>query len=217
MPYSLFLVLVSACKAEGIFGKELSAAGLPAMPVELKVLGALRTLGRGTLHDDMAEITGAVKEIHRTAFLKFIAFVAAHMKNQWINIPCREELERVLSEYSCSGFPGCVDATHIHWARCPAEALNTDTGKEGFPTRVFNVVVTRHGKVYSVSQSQPGSRNDKTVVKFDDFAHRLHTSDVFADLSWSVKTPVGDEKTHKGGYLITDNGYHHWRIFCCPW
>lgn len=97
-----------------------------------------------------------------------------------------------------------MDAMHIHWERCSGGG---HTGKEEFPTRVVNVVVTRHGKVYSVSQSQPGLRNDKKVVRFDNFAHRLHTSDVFADLSWSVRTAVGNEKSHQGGYL-TAMPYH---------
>ena len=137
------------------------------MPVELKVLGALRTLGRATLHDDVAEISGADAETHRKAFILFIRFVSSHFREEWIREPEGEELEQVVREFQMMGFPGAVgsmDATHVHWRRCPSGATNMHTGKEGFPTRVFNVAVTHHGKVFAVSGSQPGARNDKTIV-----------------------------------------------------
>lgn len=220
LPFNLFEVLVDLCRNKRVFGAEQTAAGLQAMPVELKVMGALRTLGRGTLHDDVAEITGAVKEVHRLAFLKFISFIANELRNEWINVPVDGELRRVLEEYERLGFPGCVgsmDATHIHWARCPTGAVNEHKGKEGYPTRAFNVTVTHHGKVYAVSKSQPGARNDKTIVRYDKFAEDMRLNGLFADLRWSVRKRDGTLLQHKGGYVITDNGYHHWKMFCCPW
>ena len=67
LPFRLYKYLVDACRQHRVFGGECSATGKPAMPVELKVLGALRTLGRATLHDDVAEISGADAETHRKA------------------------------------------------------------------------------------------------------------------------------------------------------
>lgn len=55
----MFEFLSDACREHQVFGNETNAAKTQAMPVELKVLGALRTLGRATSHDDVAEISGA--------------------------------------------------------------------------------------------------------------------------------------------------------------
>jgi hypothetical protein len=59
LPYVLFERLVGICKAHKVFhSHDVNSAGIQSMPVALKVLGALRTLGRGTLHDDVAEMSG---------------------------------------------------------------------------------------------------------------------------------------------------------------
>jgi len=189
------------------------------MPVELKVLGALRTLGRATLHDDVAEISGADAETHRKAFILFIRFVSSHFREEWIREPEGEELEQVVREFQMMGFPGAVgsmDATHVHWRRCPSGATNLHTGKESFPTRVFNVAVTHHGQVFAVSDSQPGARNDKTIVRFDTFVNKMRFDGLYKDLEFILHDKEGTPHVHRGGYLISDNGYHHWKLFTCP-
>jgi hypothetical protein len=219
LPFRLYQFLVVICKAHKVFGEEKSASGVPAMPVELKVLGALRTLGRATLHDDVAELSGADKETHRKAFLLFINFVSSFMREEWIKIPEGEELEQVLKEYSMLGFPGAVgsmDATHLHWMRCPAGARNQHVGKEHFPSRVFNVAVTHHGKIFAVSEGHPGGRNDKALVRYDSLVNQMRFEGLFSDIEFVLHDRAGVPTTHKGGYLITDNGYHFWRVFTAP-
>jgi hypothetical protein len=219
LPFKLFTFLVDACKAHRVFGSETTASGSDALPVELKVLGALRTLGRATLHDDVAEMSGADKETHRKAFLIFIRFVADKLAEEWIQVPAGEELDQVVKEYTLMGFPGAVgsmDATHIHWMHCPAGANNLHTGKEGFPTRVFNVAVTHSGKIFSVTPGQPGARNDKTIVRFDALMNNMRFNGLFKDLTFKLCDQNGATTTYQGGYLISDNGYHHWKEFVCP-
>jgi hypothetical protein len=83
LPYQLYEVLVNGIKNSDIFGAEESAAGQKACPVEIKVLGAMRTLERGTLHADVADMTGASTELHRSCFIKFIKFVVDFYYQDW--------------------------------------------------------------------------------------------------------------------------------------
>jgi len=79
-------------------------------------------LGRGTLHDDVAELSGASAETHRVCFIKFITFFAENVKDKYINYPTGEYLECVLDQFKKVGFPGAIgsmDGTHIKWLRCP--------------------------------------------------------------------------------------------------
>ena len=58
--------------------------------------------------------------------------------------PGSEMLKDVMNIYSSLGLPGCVgsmDVTHLHWNKCPSSIANLCTGKEGFPSIAFEVVV----------------------------------------------------------------------------
>lgn len=209
LPFRLFEYVVGVCKSEKVFSGDEDAIGVPSMPVEIKVLGALRTLRRGTIHDDVAEMTGAHAETHRRAFIKLIAAVPKLLYSQWVTIPAgdSEELQKILSEYARLGFPnavGSIDATHIHWARCPAHAANNHTGKEGYPTRAFNVAVSHSGRILSCSKGHPGARNDKAIVRYDGFVNRMRFDGLYSNLTTALKSGNGVDVLLRGGYLITD-------------
>jgi len=196
--------MVDCCRREKVFGEETDAVGRSCIPVEIKVLGALRTLGRATLHDDVAEISGAGSESHRMWFLKFIRFVSSRFKNEFICIPNETEFESIQRMYGRLGFPNCVgsmDATHLHWMNCPQFAMNDHTGKEGFPTLAFNVVVVHSGRIIHVGSAFPGARNDKTIVRLDDFANRMRFGGLYADLEASLYKNDGSQCLMKGYYL----------------
>ena len=58
--------------------------------------------------------------------------------------PIGDGMQAVVDTYTKLGLPGCVgsmDCTHVHWAQCPKYHKVECTGKEGFPTLSFEVVV----------------------------------------------------------------------------
>ena len=55
-----------------------------------------------------------------------------------------------------------MDATHIHWAKCPASHKHDCTGKEGYPTIAFNIAVTHSGHITSVTNGFHRGKNDKS-------------------------------------------------------
>jgi hypothetical protein len=165
-------------------------------------------------------------------------------KDNWIRPPqTTEEIERHMHIYEDLGLPGCIgslDATHIAWERCPASLQSWFTGKEGYKTIAFNVtcgymnvkkivlcecvsasflmdLVCRHNtQIFSVAKSQPGARNDKTIVNFDDFVLDIRDGRSFANVTWKRWDADGNVHDETGAYLICDGGYHRWPCLQCP-
>ena len=62
-----------------------------------------------------------------------------------------------------------MDCTHVSWGRCPAQQHSAYSGEEKKPTVAYEVTVDHTRKILYVSIGHPGSRNDKTIVKTDEF------------------------------------------------
>jgi hypothetical protein len=72
IPFPVFQFLCLVAKEKKLFGVgESDASGRSSVPIELKLLGALRILGRGWCFGDVAEATGMSEETACTSFLKF--------------------------------------------------------------------------------------------------------------------------------------------------
>jgi hypothetical protein len=105
-----------------------------------------------------------------------------------------------------------MDVVHIAWCMCPASLSNLCTGKEGYPTLAYNVVVNHEGRAEEAQKSSFGSFNDKTIVHFDDFIADLRTDPFFTDFQFKVLTGSrpDDFEMLSGAYVIVDGGYHQW-------
>ncbi|KAH8051341.1 Plant transposon protein [Aureococcus anophagefferens] len=83
-------------------------------------------------------------------------------------------------------------------------------GKEGYPTRAFNVAVTHTKRIISSTVGHPGARNDKSIVRYDKFVQLVKEKKVL-NVSYELDTPDGGVVTEHGAYGIVDGGYHRWR------
>jgi hypothetical protein len=86
---------------------------------------------------------------------------------------------------SCALWCRCVasvDGVHIPWERAPDSARSWYVGKSGFPTLMFNVSVTHDGKILNVSGPNPGARNDKMAVRWDNFVQSIKDKLLYADV-----------------------------------
>ena len=81
---------------------------------------------------------------------------------------------------------------------------------------MFNCAVSHCGHIYNVSGPHPGSRNDKTAVKYDNFVMSIKEKELFQDVEWSYYDANGIWNKEKGCWLLADGGYHRWRcVPCC--
>ena len=89
------------------------------------------------------------------------------------------------------------------------------TGKEGFPTLVFQVVVDHDRRIQYVSNYFYGANNDITIC-YNDLYTRQVLAGAFKDVSYELYDANGKSLLVKGGYLITDGGYVDNIVFIDP-
>lgn len=120
-----------------------------------------------------------------------------------------------MGQYDQLGFTGAMgsmDVTHVHWGRATASHSQLFTGKEGFPTVAYEAIVDHTGRVMACTKGNPGSQNDKTIVRLDSAVTTIRKDKKYIDVEYQLLsedgTPTGKETTYKGTYLLVDGGYH---------
>mmetsp|Transcript_17780 Transcript_17780/g.49766 ORF Transcript_17780/g.49766 Transcript_17780/m.49766 type:complete len:142 (+) Transcript_17780:154-579(+) len=112
------------------------------------------------------------------------------------------------------GFPGAVssqDGVHVAWDNCPSQERYLYTGKEGYPSLVWNVNVTHNRKIINMHGPFAGGRNDKTTVRDDTFIEMLREAPEYAGAIWEAMCSLdGSTNTQTGLHCINDGGYHRW-------
>ena len=148
---------------------EFDGIGQPSAPLELKILGVLRILGRGMCFDGISELTNIGEEAIRVFFHRFNEKFAEELFPVYCNPPeTEEDISGVMEVYRRLGLPGCIGSTgcvHIRWDSCPAEEKTTHKGKEGFCTLSYEVTVSHNKRITSCTKGFKGATNDKTIGK----------------------------------------------------
>jgi hypothetical protein len=216
IPYLLFRDwLVPLCEESNVFCTSQSR-----IPVEFKVLVALRILGRNNSADDTNELSGGVigESTCNTIFKVFVTKISNLLYHEYVKEPEGQELQRVMEGYRLLGLPGAIgsmDVTHVWWARCPPELVWSCTGKEEHPTLAFQCVVDHNRRIHHVSVPFFGGTNDKTITKNDSFPLRVACGK-YRNVEYVLYDDTGIPQLCKGVYLIVDGGYDKEGHLMCP-
>ena len=211
VPYKLFIeVMVPQCKEEStpIFSDDFRKF---RVPVEIKLLIALRILGRDACADDCRDLSLVSDSTCNRIFKQFINNYSKYYYSKYVRFPESDskELYENLETYRLLGFPGClgsIDATHIFWEKCPHELHFRCTGKEGEPSLVFQCAVSHNRFVYHISKGFVGSYCDITTIKHDqELLHAL--MEQYKDVEYIVYDSQGTARRMKGLWFLSDNGY----------
>ena len=188
-------------------------------PLLLKVLAALRYLAKGcdpeTL-EDAACISATCLGVFIPGFIKWLAETVYPRE---VRLPMGEHLAQSQRVFAKLGFPGAycnTDGVHLHWEACPAKYQALHNGKEGYPTRAFNVSVLQSTEIIHVSESMPGAKNDQTQAVHDDLFTGLRNGSIAGNERFNLYAVDGPSVQRRGVYAIVDAGYHEWRILQCP-
>ena len=112
LPWQAFKEIVCMHREEHDFNEGPDAVGRPCVPIELKILGVLRVLGRGYTFDDVAEHVVSGEEIHRVFFIKFVDVYASKYVDRWVAAPkTSAELLKKTTEYREAKLNGCAGDT----------------------------------------------------------------------------------------------------------
>lgn len=109
-----------------------------------------------------------------------------------------------------------MDCTHLKWSKCPVDLTQVCTGKEGYPTLAFQVMVNHAKKIYHCSNAFWGSWNDKTITSQDTFPKQLMDGNVYKEITFETEDEQGKITVWKGCYVIVDGGYHKVFAFMDP-
>ena len=240
LPFPVYQKMLAKLEEHPDFVSSPDAIGRQPAPLYLKVLACLRVLGRGECFDTCEELSEIVAPTLTEFFHRFIDWLHSQY-DIWVRMLSTEvEIQRVLKQYATLGYPGClgsIDCCHVHWDRCPADQTNENTGKEGYPSRSFEVRVPCHlcsamsstdyvcaqlvcdhtGKILASTVGFCGSWNDKTIVKFDGAVYALRSSPRYNRRKFQVYGADKSLRDLEGLYFICDGGYHHWLELICPW
>ena len=128
------------------------------------------------------------------------------------------KLTSMMAIYEKMGLPGCIgstDCVHIKWDRCPVGLTNVCKGKEGYPSLVYSCTVDHHRRILGVTRSNYGTRNDKTIVRLDNYITDVRNGIVHGDTEYDIFIEGRQVKT-KGVYYLCDGGYHKWTCMIPP-
>ena len=212
------LILKVKEEDENFWKNQRDAAGRESSPIEILNLGSLRILTRNVTLDDLYEQTFISAEVHRCFFKKFMHWYSVRVFPEVVKMPCLEELDSNSAEYSLAGFPGCVcsvDCVHVRVWGVSANLKQISTGKEKFPSRVFEVAVNRRGMILASTKGFYGSVTDETIVKFDSAMVSMKEG-CYSSYQYSLYDAEGTSQLVKGGYAICDNGYLKWPTMMAP-
>jgi len=213
VPYPLFKeVLIPRCKEKKIFpaGKGCS------IPVEMKLLVALRILGRDAVADDCNELSSIGLSTCHDIFKRFVKLFSSAFYEDYVFIPRGSHLLDVMEVYRRLGFPGCIgsiDCTHVKWSACARDLKWKATGKEGFTTLSFQAIASHDWRCQHISIGFLGSYKDITVSKNDEVVQKLMAGSM-KDVEYVMYDAQGIPTLCKGAYLLADNGYKS-RVSLC--
>ena len=138
IPYIIFeeiLIMLKQTGEKPFNYSGVTIGGKPSIPLELKVLCALRTLGSGLKFKDAAEISGYMSETTANKFFReFNKLFRLHFEDIYLNRLSGADLRTSMLQYSMLGLPGCVgsiDATFVPWDSCSANLTNLCNGDKG--------------------------------------------------------------------------------------
>lgn len=220
IPWSAFQSLLQEVRSLGVFTEEPASSGVIGVPLELKLMGWLRVLGRGSCFDDIAELTNASEEVHRVFFHRMCKLYRQHFYPKFVSMPrSNDKILDLMDQYSRRGAPGCLgsmDVVRIGWLGCPQALSNVHSGKEKYPTLGYNAICDHNRKFLSFSTGFQGSMNDKTIVRFDTSVKEFRDGGLYATVEFTLIDGNGSSTAQVGAWLLVDGGYHQWQCMHGP-
>lgn len=218
MPWQAFCLLVDLAKEEMTDYDESSTncLGYQAAPLNLMILAYLAVLGATVTYPHLYTLTHLGAQTHRKFFAKFSKFGREKLYPRFVTVPSTAaEFQEVMRDFTKAGFPGCVgavDCTHVRLWNCSTSQTNRHRGKEGYPSRAFQVVCDANRRVIHTTVGYQGSASDKTICDRDAFVNGVRRNTIGGDVQWEILNEQGVREARTGGlYFIVDGGYNNWQ------
>jgi hypothetical protein len=226
MPYTLFLALIQVILDEAWFPKygrngdgPLDCTKNRGASLHVKVLSALRVLGRGVIFDECFDGSGCGEESIRVFFHSFTARCCGSLF-QSVIVPPKTPQEigiatRVYEKMGMGPALASTDCTHIELGNCPHNFRIVCTGKSGKPTLSYSLSCSHQRKIYHITSGFAGSKNDKHISKLDSFITAVGKESIYRNFEWTLDVTETKSEKKTGVFIICDGGYHKWAHMIC--
>jgi hypothetical protein len=185
----------------------------------VKVLSVLRVLGRGVVFDECFDGSGCSESSIQDFFHLFLSVFVSRLLHCVVCPPKdQDELSihmRIYERLGLNGAFGSTDCTHVPLGKCPRSWANMCTGKLGKPTLAYSMTCSHARKIFHCSSGFAGSKNDKTISKFETLLTDVGTLPLYTEAKFNIFKESGAVESKKGAYLICDGGYHKWYHMIC--
>jgi hypothetical protein len=220
IPYTMFAEILEATRNSGMFPDDkVKKSGQKPHPLAMKLMGTLRRLALGIPIKGLEDMCGISEAVMIKFIHKWEPWFIEHYHGEWVKMPEGDELDKAQGMFEKCGLAGFVtsmDVVHVKYDRCPWGQRAIHTGKEGYPTLGFQFHCGHNRRIYWHSpEGFPGARNDKTIVKFDDFQHALKSNPIYSERDYEVLVADGEREIRKGVHSLCDGGYHKWITAIC--
>ncbi|CAM9849583.1 unnamed protein product [Hapterophycus canaliculatus] len=171
-------------------------AGRECVPVELKVLGALKVFAGGNSFYDVASFSRMSVTTAEVSFHHFCDKFSQGLWKTWVKLPEGDDLNKVEEIFRKCGFPGAVgstDCTHFKRDGCPFSEHRLHSGKEGYPTVVVEATCDHSGRIIAATKSYPGAENDKTIIARDKSIWRIQDEEPWNGFKYKLYNADGTE------------------------
>lgn len=222
VPYELFQLIYKITKDSGVFedkDKEILKTGRRSARLDLLLLGALKCMGCGYTFDNIQELSGISAETIRVFFHKWTEWFVNNNRKKYIRDgSCTDhDLNIIMSTFAAVHLPGCcgsIDNVHVYWQGCPSSLRNQyERGSDG-PSVSYLVASDHSRRIIDVSDGFPGSTNDKTIVRYDDYVKLIKDR---TDFVYSYRDRNGYLQSSNSLWLLSDGGYHYWSCLQFPY
>lgn len=144
MPRRLFERIEQALWRRSEFRADLKdATGKAGINPKMKIISVLRVLAYGMSFDAVDELCEIAESTTRKAFFSFIDLMKEEFGSEYLRVPNKADLQRILAINQRRGFPGCVgswDCRHWQWKNCPIAWAGQFKGKEKKSTIVLEAI-----------------------------------------------------------------------------
>ena len=220
IPHRMFKEILDATRASGLFPDDLKPhGGQKPHPLSMKVMAALRRLALGVPLDGLECMCGISDTRLRDFIDTWEPWFVKTYHPQWVKMPegdLLDKAQRLFEACGLAGFISSMDVVHLKYDRCPHGQRALYAGKEGYPTIGYQFHCGHNRQIFWHSpQGFPGARNDKTVVRYDDFLKEIQSNPVYSEREYQLLVQPGISETAKGVHTLCDGGYHRWNTTIC--
>ncbi|KAL5719056.1 hypothetical protein ACHQM5_011888 [Ranunculus cassubicifolius] len=203
----VFLRIYHRLRNHPLFIRKTDGLGHKGIHPKVKITAAFRYLAYGSAANTLDETYFLGIQTTIDALLHFCTAMNEEFGSEYMRIPNKADVARILEDSEARGWPGCLgslDCTTWEWKNCPISQVGQYMGKTHEATLVMEALCSHDGWIWHSLCGMAGGFNDITV---------LDHSNLFEPYCTGALPPVNyyvNGVHYNMGYYLCDGIYPKW-------